>query len=434
MMNRGRLFLSAAAAALIYGALPSAVYAADLGGGCCGDLEERVAELEATTARKGNRVVSLQVSGQVNRALLIWDDGVDSDAYIVDPDSDGSRFRFTGKAQIKPGWTAGYIMEFNVTDSASNIVDQFNDEGFGNQASFNIRQNGWYIESERLGRLSMGQLSQPTDGINEISVVNTYATVAKTHYAGGFFLRNNDETFSGVRWQDILGAIGGSQDDIIRYDTPSFYGFILSASWGDNDLWDVALHYEKEWNSIKIAAGIGYLDDQTDNLFISEDGAFVRSGNHQQLSGSISAMHVPTGLFLTFAAGEREFDENDLGNAENWYVQGGISRNWFSYGATTLWADYARFDGFGEGFVFNINGNGVNLPNNVVGNDTLVSSESNVWGFGVVQSFDSAALNVYALAQFFSADLRADLDGGAIATDVSPEDAWRVVIGSHIKF
>jgi hypothetical protein len=29
--------------------------AADLGGNCCADLEERVAELEATTVRKGNR-------------------------------------------------------------------------------------------------------------------------------------------------------------------------------------------------------------------------------------------------------------------------------------------------------------------------------------------------------------------------------------------
>jgi hypothetical protein len=33
--------------------------AADLGGNCCADLEERIAELESTTARKGNRKVSL---------------------------------------------------------------------------------------------------------------------------------------------------------------------------------------------------------------------------------------------------------------------------------------------------------------------------------------------------------------------------------------
>ena len=49
--------------------------AADLGGDCCADLEERMAELEATTARKGNRKVSLTVSGWVNEALFGWDDG-----------------------------------------------------------------------------------------------------------------------------------------------------------------------------------------------------------------------------------------------------------------------------------------------------------------------------------------------------------------------
>ena len=50
--------------------------AADFGGDCCADLEERVAVLEATTARKGNRKVSLTVSGHVNQAMLFWDDGI----------------------------------------------------------------------------------------------------------------------------------------------------------------------------------------------------------------------------------------------------------------------------------------------------------------------------------------------------------------------
>ncbi|MEM7748339.1 MAG: hypothetical protein AAF346_08795, partial [Pseudomonadota bacterium] len=60
-----------------------AAQAADLGGNCCADLEERVAELEATTARKGNRKVSLTVSGHVNEGVMFWDDGVNSDAYIT---------------------------------------------------------------------------------------------------------------------------------------------------------------------------------------------------------------------------------------------------------------------------------------------------------------------------------------------------------------
>ena len=52
LMKRTSLFAIAAVAATAFGA---SAQAADLGGDCCADLEERVAELEATTARKGNR-------------------------------------------------------------------------------------------------------------------------------------------------------------------------------------------------------------------------------------------------------------------------------------------------------------------------------------------------------------------------------------------
>ena len=51
---RSRL-LAAAGVAVIMGAYSDApAKAADLGGDCCSDLEERVAELEATTVRKVN--------------------------------------------------------------------------------------------------------------------------------------------------------------------------------------------------------------------------------------------------------------------------------------------------------------------------------------------------------------------------------------------
>jgi hypothetical protein len=51
------------ALAVIVGAVGAVVFAqkpakaADLGGDCCADLEDRVAELEATTVRKGNKKV-----------------------------------------------------------------------------------------------------------------------------------------------------------------------------------------------------------------------------------------------------------------------------------------------------------------------------------------------------------------------------------------
>ena len=59
------------------------VKAADLGGDCCADLEERVAELEATTVRKGNKKVSVQMYGKVNYATEFWDDGHEKNMYTV---------------------------------------------------------------------------------------------------------------------------------------------------------------------------------------------------------------------------------------------------------------------------------------------------------------------------------------------------------------
>src|ERR1700733_792416 len=88
-----RLALVAAAGLFVGGvAMPSAK-AADLGGDCCADLEERVAELEATTARKGNRKMGLTISGQVDRIVTWYDDGKSSKTYYgLDNTNSSSRF------------------------------------------------------------------------------------------------------------------------------------------------------------------------------------------------------------------------------------------------------------------------------------------------------------------------------------------------------
>ncbi len=78
--------------------------AADLGGDCCADLEERIAELEATAVRKGNRKVSLTITGYVTKQIMFWDDGVERNAYISDiGPTQATNFRLTGAAAIAPG-------------------------------------------------------------------------------------------------------------------------------------------------------------------------------------------------------------------------------------------------------------------------------------------------------------------------------------------
>ena len=315
MMIRGYRTMSSRAAlvamaGLLMGAYaPTPLHAADLGGGCCADLEERVAELEATTARKGNRVVSLQVYGQVNKALLIWDDGEDSDAYIVDNDYSGTRVGFTGKAAMRPGWTAGFLVELDIQDSASDKVDNggvANAFDEGNENEIAIRYSNVYIESDRLGRVTLGQGSTAADGANEVVLGNSLRN-SDIQMGNNFTLRDGSGGFSAVQLKAIAQNLDAGRDDVIRYDSPSIYGFILSASWGDNDYADVALRFKNEWNSVRIAAAIAYQWDDTGDA--STTIGSISNRDFTVLSGSVSVMHVPTGIYGAFAAGHKEVDD-----------------------------------------------------------------------------------------------------------------------------
>jgi hypothetical protein len=105
--------------------------AADLGGDCCADLEERVAELEATTVRKGNKKVSVILSGWVIKSLNWWDDGKIDHVVVGDKDYDNaSRFAISGSSTISPGWSAGFNVTVNTWANSFGIFsNQLNDLG-----------------------------------------------------------------------------------------------------------------------------------------------------------------------------------------------------------------------------------------------------------------------------------------------------------------
>jgi predicted porin len=415
--------------------------AADLGGGCCADLEERVAELEATTARKGNRVVSLQVYGQVNKALLIWDDGHDSDAYVVDNDNSGSRIGFQGSAKMKPGWTAGYNIELDIQDSASDkVYGRYANTGNSNNTATNadegtfntagnigaeneivIRYNYAWIESERLGRISLGQYSTAADGVTEIVLGNSLRNSGLDHGSDFLIRFPGTSTTSLIRLDQFASDFDSARDDVVRYDSPTIYGFILSASWGDNDYHDIALRFKSEWNSIRIAAGIGYQWDASgDGTIFNDTSAF---GDAEALTGSISIMHVPTGIYGAFAAGRLDTEvSGPVDSASFWYAQLGLERKWLPYGTTTIYGEYGHYKD--QAALFS-NTNSSSLDQLGV----LSESEATRWGLGIVQKFDSAALELYAQATFWSFDATTDEGVG-----INFEDLTTIMIGSRIKF
>jgi hypothetical protein len=180
-----RLAIAAAAGLFTGGIALTPVQAADLGGDCCADLEERVAELEATTVRKGNRKVSVKLSGQVNRAIMYWDDDEDDGTYFVDTENSSTRFRITGSASISPGRTAGFRIEADwfIRDNSSNVTNcnaasisasgqhcMANPHG---AVATDMRWQEVWIKDERLGKVSLGKGDTASNGMTEVDLSGT---------------------------------------------------------------------------------------------------------------------------------------------------------------------------------------------------------------------------------------------------------------------
>ncbi len=175
-MKKYSLGALVAAGLLVGGLSAGSASAADLGGNCCADLEERIAELEATTARKGNRKVSLTVSGWVGEQVMYWDDGTEQNAYVTGLGSTlASHFKFTGQAIISPGWSAGYVIHVEVNDCDTSLtINQFSQQNrrsaLGANGAFGIQllQSFWFVKSDHLGKverrsavLGFGQRGHP---------------------------------------------------------------------------------------------------------------------------------------------------------------------------------------------------------------------------------------------------------------------------------
>jgi predicted porin len=431
--------------------------AADLAGGCCADLEERVAELEATTARKGNRVVSLQISGTVNEALLAFDDGVDSDAYIVTNTGYQSRINFIGTGQISPDLKAGFVITLGVFGSPSFAVDQTNDESISPAVGARpdeifIRESKVYIESERLGRLTIGQQGTAADDITAINVARSLYvdSSAQQVFVGGFQLRNGD-ALTGFRFLHLMGSDAtnppgdAARFDVIRYDSPSIAGFKVSASWGVNDMWDVALRYAGLLGGrFKAAAGIAYgartdADGGPNGVAGSNINGCIIVNNEtdcHQIGMSGSIMDMGTGLFIHAAYGINTDENKDevagalgLGNVDEensfFYLQGGIEKKWMPYGATTLFAMYGQFD---TGFT------SVGLAPGVAG--SLENGEVEMWGLGINQNFESASLDLYLKYNHYtaSADNVVTNIPGDTPSDIDFNDFDVIYAGARLTF
>ena len=419
-------------------ALSHSTLAADLGGDCCADLEERIAELEATAVRKGNRKVSLTISGYVAQEITWWDDGGESNVYLhgLGP-TQATHVKFGGQAQISPGWTAGYMIR----------IQNLDDNPFGRNADANLQmdQNSprfsqglntqmsyWFIQSKDLGKLSIGRLAHAGKSAAMFTDQSGTQIVDNYTFLDGFpqfVVRSQGDLTPPIRWGQFgfcytQGVpLGGDCNGIVmngvRYDTPAVAGFTASASWGEDDFWEVALRYAGEAAGFKLAFGLAY-SQFTDGLQPLPAGS-DRDSNFVQAGGYVQ--HLATGLFLHAAYGHEDNSATTLGaagltppNSDHWYLKAGIRQKWTSLGATILYGDYAEYlDQIGPAAL-------------ALG---VTDSTFRRYGGGIAQEFDAAAMTVYLKYQHYDLDVAgAALNPGLVDLD----SADFISLGGLINF
>ena len=246
--------------------------------------------------------LEVRLSGQVNRAIMNVDDGTKSNAFFVDNDISGTRFRISATAPVTPGLRAGAIFEAEFQSNASDTVSF---EAPEDAAVLNERHMDVFFEGG-WGKASLGQGDGAANGATEVDLSGTSVAhwVGVGNVGGGFGFRTSAGVLTGATIGDSLNQQDfESRYDRVRYDTPKFGGFSVAGSLGTKDagrdVRELALWYSGEMGGLgRLAAALGWSNQQA-------NVASPTSIEDEVIGGSVSWLHG-SGLNLTFSHSQRD--------------------------------------------------------------------------------------------------------------------------------
>jgi hypothetical protein len=208
-------------------------------------------------------------------------------------------------------------------------------------------------------------------------------------------------------------------------------GFSASASWGEDDNWNLAGRYAGEFNGIKLSAAIAYVDATDDNNApLGSEGAAAKARGGlkaQALQLGAYVQHVPTGLFVYGAYGK---DYNDVTGAlnganrqqidgDNFYIKAGLRTKLSPLGHTVFFGEY---------------GENNDKMSNAQWAQGITSSKLEQWGLGVVQEIDAAAMSMWFVYRNMSAEETCGAAGGCVLGKKSFDDIDLFKVGALINF
>ena len=300
-------------------------------------LEKRVKALEkagAQTVNRSKKTMSLTLSGHINRAVQLRDNGSASGLLHVTNNLSRTRVRWIGSGKINDDLAVGTKIELGNQSAISSAQDLGDNGDVNGVAALDERHIEFTISSKTLGKLWMGQGVTASDNTSEVDLSGTGVATLNgdiASLAGSEAFQVNNAAQGRTVGNVFSNFDGAGRRDRIRYDTPKFAGFNVAVAHHNADSWDAALHYGGTIGGVKLAAGLGYVDDTTRNF-------------NTTINGSASVL-FPIGLSITIGAASRD-SERIAGGTEPDWLYGKVSYRFkaLDLGETRLAIEYSAVD------------------------------------------------------------------------------------------
>ena len=257
--------------------------------------------------------MEFKVSGQLDRAFTVADNGNETDYASVDNIGSNSRFRFTGNEKMANGMNVGFIYEMSVVQFGSTEFDIGKNSG-GGDVNLDTRKIDIYLEGD-FGKVSFGK----GDGAGYYANMMDYS--GTLYYGGGawytlyssgisFVDDNGNQLYKIGQTNSVFNAVG--RQERIRYDSPSIGGLVLSTSLDNGNAYELAARYHVDLPGAKLATGLSWVDTNDLNIEASPtNGQPLTPGSEfkakQVLSASASLL-LDGGLNFTVSYGNDKTD------------------------------------------------------------------------------------------------------------------------------
>lgn len=255
--------------------------------------------------------------GQVNKSLLVYDDGKNTDVAVGDNNLSSTRLGLKTSTPLDNGLKAISNFEFEMTDNSTGTLTQNSDANVaGGQSATPVNSNAATATARQAhvgltgdyGTFMVGRMSTAIDSVVTQDLGGAQdVMISNYRLLGGALGFRNSTTgaLTGFTTQGQTSNIPTKRTNAVRYDSPIFAGFQGRASVAQQGDTELAGYYTGEFGDFKLKGAAG--------VELNNDLATAANSPEQRYGASFSVAHKPTGLAFTSAYTLHALDNTTAG-------------------------------------------------------------------------------------------------------------------------